>query len=783
MRIPVVVPSCFIVVLTTMNVCCAQTALPRTIETAFSASGENRSEIESAWQRVPEAERPGLRFLLEFMPDADLKNLTSEYLLENISLAYQARSSVKWGKEIPDEIFLNDVLPYAVVNERRDTWRSDFHKRFSPIVQDISRPGEAAAKLNRTIFQDLNVKYSTKRRRADQGPRESMDSGLASCTGLSILLIDACRAVGIPARFVGTPLWSDNSGNHSWVEIWDGEWKFTGAAEPTGDQLNQAWFVDRASTAQPDNLNHAIFATSFRSTPLSFPMVWARDNKEVFAINVTQRYLKTSEPLPDGFVRLRVKTMGASGPDRCRANVIVRDLEGNILFRGQSKDEGFDANDHLTIPVPKGKQLEIEIQGEGPSVNQTVVANEDGKLITLTAAKPPTLDPIADADTPGDPLVQLREWLKKPRAERGDIDSVPFANLAIDKVQCEQALQMLCHDHLAYIRDSRAAEMDAKVIKVGEFEMPFELKKFGKKPADGHALVISMHGGGGVSKRVNDQQWQNQKGLYDLEEGIYVTPRAPTDSWNMWHQAHIDSFYTRLIENLIAIEGINPNRVYIMGYSAGGDGVYQLAPRMADQLAAAAMMAGHPNETRPDGLRNLPFTLHVGGKDAAYNRNTIAKNWAEQLDELRKSDSGGYEHWVKIYPDKGHWMDREDREGVTWMMKFTRNFLPKRIVWLQDDVTHQRFYWLGADVNQAQAGDRIVAKQDGNVFTVEQTSDRKLCIFLRDDMADLDEEIIVRDAARELWRGKVTRNIKTLHRTLTDRGDPTSTFSSVINVN
>ena len=27
------------------------------------------------------------------------------------------------------------------------------------------------------------------------------------------------------------------------------------------------------------------------------------------------------------------------------------------------------------------------------------------------------------------------------------------------------------------------------------------------------------------------------------------------------------------------------------------------------------MMAGHPNETRPDGLRNLPFTLHMGGED------------------------------------------------------------------------------------------------------------------------------------------------------------------------
>jgi poly(3-hydroxybutyrate) depolymerase len=41
--------------------------------------------------------------------------------------------------------------------------------------------------------------------------------------------------------------------------------------------------------------------------------------------------------------------------------------------------------------------------------------------------------------------------------------------------------------------------------------------------------------------------------------------------------------------------GVNPDKVYLLGYPAGGDGVWQLAPRMADRFAAAAMMAGHPN--------------------------------------------------------------------------------------------------------------------------------------------------------------------------------------------
>ena len=81
----------------------------------------------------------------------------------------------------------------------------------------------------------------------------------------------------------------------------------------------------------------------------------------------------------------------------------------------------------------------------------------------------------------------------------------------------------------------------------------------------------------------------------------------------------------------VAFEDVNWNRVYLLGYSAGGDGVYQLAPRMADRWAAAAMMAGHPNETSPLGLRNVPFVLQVGGLDSGYNRNRVAMEWEKKL--------------------------------------------------------------------------------------------------------------------------------------------------------
>jgi poly(3-hydroxybutyrate) depolymerase len=358
----------------------------------------------------------------------------------------------------------------------------------------------------------------------------------------------------------------------------------------------------------------------------------------------------------------------------------------------------------------------------------------------------------------------------------------PFANLPLNKVQAEQAEAILVAEHRQRLRAERAAEHQAKVLTLGEWTMPYEVRVFGEKPATGHSLYISLHGGGGAPKRVNDQQWQNQKRLYELEEGLYVAPRAPTDTWNLWHQEHIDQLFGRLIENMIALEGIDPNRVYVTGYSAGGDGVYQLAPRMADRLAAAAMMAGHPNETQPLGLRNLPFTLHMGERDSAYQRNEIAQQWADQLAALQAADPQGYPHWVKIHAGKGHWMDRDDAEGVKWMGQFTRQLIPERVVWLQDDVRHDRFYWLSVGQSPAKEREKVVAQRAGNRIEIMSSDRPQLAVLLRDDMVDLDAEVTVVFGSQVLFQGKAPRTICHLSATLEDRGDPTAMFSAKVNL-
>jgi predicted esterase len=322
--------------------------------------------------------------------------------------------------------------------------------------------------------------------------------------------------------------------------------------------------------------------------------------------------------------------------------------------------------------------------------------------------------------------------------------------------------------------------MKTRRLTAGNLQMPFYYTVSGDKPKNGRSLYISLHGGGGAPKRVNDRQWENQKRLYRVEEGVYLAPRAPTDTWNMWHQAHIDGLFDRLIENLIVFEDVDPNRVYLLGYSAGGDGVYQLAPRMADRFAAAAMMAGHPNEASPLGLRNIAFTIQAGGKDSAYNRNNVARQWGQKLDALQKDDPDGYVHWTKIYEDKGHGLGGQDAAALPWMAKYTRSPLPSRIVWRQDDVTHSSFYWLAVKPQERRGGVEVRASLKGQQFDVQAGKIDQLIIRVNDRMLNLDEDVTVTSQAKELYKGRIQRSIGTLAKTLAERGDPASIFSGEI---
>jgi hypothetical protein len=240
--------------------------------------------------------------------------------------------------------------------------------------------------------------------------------------------------------------------------------------------------------------------------------------------------------------------------------------------------------------------------------------------------------------------------------------------------------------------------------------------------------------------------------------------------------------FDRLIENMIVFEDVDPNRVYVMGYSAGGDGVYQLAPRMADRWAAAAMMAGHPNDASPLGLRNIGFALHMGANDSAYNRNEVARQWKERLAELQQETPDGYRHQAMIHEGKGHWMDRQDAVAVPWMSKIERDPLPDSIVWKQDDVSHSRFYWLSVAEQNRRSGAVIRAERDGQTIDIRSDDVEQVTVLVNDDMLDLDRPVTINFNGMARYKGPLRRTVADLATSLRERADPAAIYSSRVTI-
>ncbi|WP_278817022.1 transglutaminase-like domain-containing protein [Leyella stercorea] len=363
------------------------------IDRTIATAGDNAKELKKALKEVPRNEREGMAFLISYMPERDAKSLSADFLLENVEYAYKARAEFPWAKEVPDSVFLNDVVAYANLNENRENWRKDFYERFKKYVAPCKTMREAIDSVNKNVRNELLVDYNTKREKPDQAPYESMRQHMASCSGLSILLTDAFRAVGIPSRVAGTPAWHDDRGNHNWNEVWiDGQWRFT--EYYPSDDLDQSWFLTDAGKAIKEDVRKAIYAASFKPTGSYFPLVWDEDIRYVHAENVTDRYTSlyraqlSAMPADGSHVALRVmvfkdKDHAEASGDRVATNLDV--FKGDKqLYGGRSTGATQDMNDVLTFNVEKNQQYIIKyMNGKGEMQMQTVDVGDETTTLKL----------------------------------------------------------------------------------------------------------------------------------------------------------------------------------------------------------------------------------------------------------------------------------------------------------------------------------------------------------------------------------------------------------------
>ena len=373
----------------------------KALQAAFEASARGEA-LRKLVAETPEAEQRDMAYLIVNMPEHDREAMDLELLKENVEYANIARGKYQWAKELPEDVYLCDVLPYAVVDEVRDSWRKDMYELFAPAVDTCKTMYDAICAVNANIPALTGVHYNTKREKTNQSPSESIRQGMASCTGLSILLVDAYRAVGIPARFAGTASWHDNRGNHSWTEVWlDGEWRVTEYYFPS--QLDHLWFMADASKANGEDRTYAIYATRFAGGNDWFPMVWAGEEeaaaiedlpKWVGAENVTQHYIDLAYDQYTRHLEAGTHTFLSIAGYKERGKTEHSDdrvAMGVDIFRGTEQMGGGltagelrDMNDFFSVLLPKNTEYELRYYNEaGELQTQKVTLGEEEMLVEI----------------------------------------------------------------------------------------------------------------------------------------------------------------------------------------------------------------------------------------------------------------------------------------------------------------------------------------------------------------------------------------------------------------
>lgn len=780
---------------------CAEPAWPAPIQKALESAGTNRAAIVKALTDAPEAQREGMEFLVRNMPEEDLRTLSAGYLLDNLTLAYDAFNKAPWRDQIPKEIFLNDVLPYALLTESRDVWRKKLREMSMPLIEGCRTPGEAAQALNQKLFKLTGVHYSTKRRAPDQGPLETMQTTVATCTGLSILLVDACRSIGVPARVVGTPLWYNKRGNHTWVEIWDGDWQFTGAAEADPKGLNRGWFTHDASQALKDVPEHSIYANSFAKTDVLFPMVWARDSRSVHAVNVTDRYTPKVAPVDPTKVRLLVKVLDRPAGQRVIAKVTVTEsTNAAVKFEGSSRGETADLNDILPFTLLRDRSYDIRVE-EGQhlarrqfqagtnSQELLVVPLEATPLVVMPSQKcyapPPVEHSLKALDESKLREALLAYFSASPEQQAtwkfaSSLDRLLRANeSAVREVAWESYRQ-------APIHEAVKADFAAKQVRFEKYLSPYTVKTVGTRPKKGWGLVIAMHGGGGVPKEFNDSQWKHMQIYYRDHPEVggyqYVALRAPNDTWNGFYDNYVYPLVANLIQQFILLGDVDSNKVFIMGYSHGGYGAFSIGPKMPDRFAAIHASAAAPSdgEIVAKTLRNTVFSAMVGEKDTAYGRYERNVRFKNKVEELRGNRTDIYPVTVRIIEGNGH-TGLPDRDTIASMYPAVRHPVPRELTWSMTDPVIKDFFWLRCeDVGKGRELDAIL--RDNKLSLTATTNLTSATVLLDRRLADLGSPVKMELNGKPLKSVRVQPSLRVLCETLMRRGDPELAFTAKLEI-
>lgn len=283
----------------------------------------------------------------------------------------------------------------------------------------------------------------------------------------------------------------------------------------------------------------------------------------------------------------------------------------------------------------------------------------------------------------------------------------------------------------------------------------------GYTPARSWPLIISLHGAGGNGDGEYSWMWTSEGKRWG---GFIACPsgQPPGAQWFPEQEGFVLGLLRDVVENF----NIDRNRVYVHGFSNGGNGAWHYGQSFPWLFGAACPRGG--GNPDPGRLENL---LHVGvyvvhGENDPVIRSDGDRSCAKKLEEL------GYDAVYVEIPGGGHEpFHQETPKVVEYFRKHERDPWPKTITYQNRDGKPARVYWV--DVTKPTGAFRVEAKvEEGNRIALAIRGAGEVVVHLSDALVNLDDPVTVTLNGTEAHGGPVTRSFEALVLDLRSHRDP-----------
>lgn len=279
-----------------------------------------------------------------------------------------------WAGDAPQTLVQAAVQPDCVLNEAPCDWRPVLTPLAADLVKDCRTPREAVLTMAAKLPEATGVYYSIERSKPGMNVLESLAEKKVSCTGQTILLVCALRAVGIPARAVGIATWNHVLGNHTWAEAWfDGEWHMI---EFNERDFNTPWVMENIGMTDPNVVAQRITAATPQGN-MPYITVLLSDKQLLPAEDVTERYHALARAwyaqsgVPADQQRLMVElTPRPVAPVTAR----VTDAEGNEISAAALPTAQDDVRAFARLSLPREGKFFLRIEGSEEQLPLTPTA-------------------------------------------------------------------------------------------------------------------------------------------------------------------------------------------------------------------------------------------------------------------------------------------------------------------------------------------------------------------------------------------------------------------------